>query len=68
MFPFEPDPNWYERHWLSPVPVKLPWRIPAMLMSLASCFWRCGSVRMASRQTGMRHLLRGAHRPSRRVW
>ena len=36
MFPFGPDPNWYERHWLSPVPVKLPLRIPAVLMSLAA--------------------------------
>jgi hypothetical protein len=33
--PFDPSPEWYEKHWFSPEPVKLPWRAPALLVSLA---------------------------------
>jgi hypothetical protein len=36
MFPFQPNPNWYEKHWYSPKPVKLPWRAPALLVTVAA--------------------------------
>ena len=36
MFPFQPNPQWYENHWYSQPPVKLPWRTPVLLVSLTA--------------------------------
>ncbi len=35
-FSIEPSPEWYEKDWFAPKPMKLPWRAPALLVSLAA--------------------------------
>jgi hypothetical protein len=35
-FPFEPSSDWYKNYWFSPEPVKLPWRAPALLVTVAA--------------------------------
>jgi hypothetical protein len=36
MFPFQPNDDWYERQWYAAEPVRVSWRAPALLVSVAA--------------------------------
>jgi hypothetical protein len=36
MGPFDVNPNWFEKHWYSPVPSKPIWRLPAVFATVAA--------------------------------
>jgi hypothetical protein len=36
MTPFQPDHDWYEKHWYSPEPPTKTWRVASALVSLAA--------------------------------
>jgi hypothetical protein len=36
MFPFQPNPGWYEKHWYSQKPVKEGWRVTSVVASFAA--------------------------------